>query len=141
MNRCDRPGTHRYTSSRCLPWPALRAGCAEAGDGRTRPAAARTDRQAEIVERSGSVMSFDLDRTTQRFSKTARGGVQVVVADDPQSKTEIGLIRQHLRHEADQLSRSDHADPTFPGHGHARPRGATRERRQDHRRQLATVRG
>ena len=111
MNRCDRPRTHRYTLlAVAAAVAALSAGCADIGDERA-PTAAGTDRQAEVAERGTSVMPFDLDRTTHHFQKTDSGGVQTVVADDPQDTTQIGLIQQHLRHEADQFSRGDFTDP------------------------------
>ncbi|GAB3970978.1 hypothetical protein [Plantactinospora veratri] len=56
-------------------------------------------------------MPFDLDRTTHRFSKTDTGGVQTVVADDPQDTTQIALIRQHLTSEVDRFRRGDFTDP------------------------------
>ena len=110
MNRCDRRRAHRYTLLAAVAVAALSAGCADGGD---RPAAptASSDRQAEVAERGESVMPFDLDRTTHRFSKTDSGGVQTVVADDPKDTSQIGLIQQHLRHEADQFRRGDFTDP------------------------------
>lgn len=86
------------------------AGCGGASD-KPQPPAAGADRQAEVAERGAAVMPFDLERTTHRFAKTSTGGVQTVVADDPGDATQIGLIRQHLRHEAEQFRQGRFTDP------------------------------
>lgn len=96
---------------------AAAAGCATASD-------APADRQAEVAERGRSVMPFDLDRTTHRFAKTATGGVQTVVADDPADAAQIRLIQQHLRQEADRFRAGDFGDPAQI-HGDAMPGLAT----------------
>ena len=41
----------------------------------------RSERQVLVAERGKSVMPFDLEQTTHRFTPTATGGVQDVVAD------------------------------------------------------------
>jgi hypothetical protein len=69
------------------------------------------DRQEAVADRGRSVMPFDLDRTTHRFVKSDSGGVQTVVADDPADSKQVGLVRQHLREEADRFGRGDFADP------------------------------
>ncbi|WP_051771054.1 hypothetical protein [Lentzea albidocapillata] len=56
-------------------------------------------------------MPFDLERTTHQFTKTDTGGVQTVIADDPQDTTQITLIQQHLTAEADRFRRGDFTDP------------------------------
>lgn len=56
-------------------------------------------------------MPFDLERTTHQFSKADTGGVQTVVADDPQDSTQVTLIRQHLTEEAERFRRGDFTDP------------------------------
>ena len=56
-------------------------------------------------------MPFDLERTTHRFTKTDTGGVQTVVADDPQDTAQITLIREHLTAEVDRFRRGDFTDP------------------------------
>jgi hypothetical protein len=70
-----------------------------------------SDRQADVAQRGSSVMPFDLDRTTHRFSKTDSGGVETVVADDATDSTQIALVRQHLRAEAERFGRGDFTDP------------------------------
>jgi hypothetical protein len=74
-------------------------------------------RQAEVAERGAEVMPFDLDATTHSFTKTDDGGVQVVVADDPDDADQIELIRSHLAEERDAFARGDFDDPAAI-HGH-----------------------
>lgn len=68
-------------------------------------------RREIVAERGAQVMPFSLDATTHVFDATARGGTQRVVANDPDDAREIGLIREHLRDEADAFSRGDFGDP------------------------------
>jgi hypothetical protein len=77
-------------------------------------------RQDEVAAKGRTVMPFDLNRTTHRFTKTPEGGVQTVVADDPLDQTQIRLIRGHLAQEATRFARGDFADPTSI-HGSAMP--------------------
>jgi hypothetical protein len=74
-------------------------------------------RQAEVAERGAGVMPFDLDATTHLFTKTDDGGVQVVVADDPEDTDQIDLIRGHLAEERDAFAQGDFDDPAAI-HGH-----------------------
>jgi hypothetical protein len=64
-----------------------------------------------INERAAQVMPFDLSRTHHTFSKTDRGGVQTVVADDPADGRNVGLIRAHLSHEAAEFRKGNFSDP------------------------------
>jgi hypothetical protein len=96
---------------------ALSAGCA---DDPSTPTPASSSRLAEVAERGASVMPFDLDRTTHHFTKTDSGGVQTVVADDPQDTAQATLIRQHLTEEVDRFRRGDFTDPSRI-HGHQMP--------------------
>ncbi|SFR29159.1 hypothetical protein SAMN04488564_11783 [Lentzea waywayandensis] len=86
----------------------LSSGC---GGNPSAPAPKTSDRQAEVAERGASVMPFDLERTTHRFAKTDTGGVQTVVADDPQDTTQVTLIQEHLTAEVDRFRRGDFTDP------------------------------
>lgn len=86
------------------------AGCAR-GTPTATPATASPDRQAEVAGRGASVMPFDLERTTHRFTKTDRGGEQTVVADDPRDTEQITLIRRHLTQETERFRRGDFTDP------------------------------
>jgi len=56
-------------------------------------------------------MPFDLEKTTHTFTKTADGGLQTVVADDPGDTEQILFIRTHLASEAEKFSRGDYSDP------------------------------
>jgi hypothetical protein len=110
MKDTDRFRARRYRAlavALVVATPA--AGCTDNGD--TAAPTAGADRQAQVAERGQSVMPFDLDRTTHRFTKTGSGGVQTVVADDPQDASQVGLVRQHLRQEADRFRRGDFTDP------------------------------
>ncbi|MGI3222672.1 aspartate carbamoyltransferase [Streptomyces sp. GTA36] len=69
------------------------------------------DRQETVAERGQSVMPFDLEQTTHRFTPTKTGGVQGVVADRPDDAQQIGLIRTHLQKEATAFSQGDFGDP------------------------------
>ncbi|UYQ65869.1 aspartate carbamoyltransferase [Streptomyces peucetius] len=75
------------------------------------PGGGRTERQEVVAERGGTVMPFDLEQTTHRFTPTATGGTQDVVADRRGDTEQIDLIRAHLRKEAEAFSRGDFADP------------------------------
>ncbi len=56
-------------------------------------------------------MPFQLEATTHIFTPTAGGGVQDVVADDPDDAEQIQLVREHLRAEAEAFRRGDFGDP------------------------------
>jgi hypothetical protein len=71
----------------------------------------KTERQAWVAERGKTVMPFDLEQTTHRFTPTATGGTQDVVADRRGDTEQTDLIRAHLRKEAAAFSRGDFADP------------------------------
>lgn len=75
------------------------------------PASSQT-KQEHLHEMGQTVMPFDLSKTTHFFEMTDSGGVQSVVAKDAQDKDQVGLIRQHLRREAEAFQRGDYADPT-----------------------------
>jgi hypothetical protein len=78
-------------------------------------ASQRHDRQANdqaaMRGRAAQVMPFDLSATTHTFTKTDRGGVQQVLANDPADGRNIGLIRSHLQQEAAAFRTGDYSDP------------------------------
>jgi hypothetical protein len=78
------------------------------------------DRQEEVAERGAEVMPFDLDATTHRFADTDDGGVQTVIADDPDDQAQVDLVREHLREERAAFARGDYDDPARI-HGHDMP--------------------
>ncbi|GKQ34045.1 aspartate carbamoyltransferase [Streptomyces sp. A012304] len=75
------------------------------------PGEGQSGRQKVVAERGRSVMPFDLEQTTHRFTPTAVGGVQDVLADRRDDAEQIGLIRAHLRKEAEAFGRGDFGDP------------------------------
>jgi hypothetical protein len=75
------------------------------------PASSQT-KQEHIHEMGQTVMPFDLNKTMHVFRMTESGGVQSVVVKDARDKDEVGLIRQHLRREAESFQRGDYTDPT-----------------------------
>jgi hypothetical protein len=74
--------------------------------------ASQETRQEEIAEKGARVMPFDLEETTHVFEKTRTGGVQEVVADDPNDVEQVALIREHLEEEAAAFRRGDLSDPS-----------------------------
>jgi hypothetical protein len=86
----------------------------------------RTGRQEAVAERGRSVMPFDLEGTTHHFTPTDTGGVQDVVADQPDDDKQIALIRTHLKQEAKAFARGDFGDPAQI-HGDSMPGLATLE--------------
>lgn len=68
-------------------------------------------RRAEVAERGGEVMPFDLDATTHRFTPVGDGLVQTVVADDPGDADQVALVRSHLADEAGRFAAGDYGDP------------------------------
>lgn len=118
MNRLDRPRTRRaLLLVAAAAAVALSSGCAEDPSTST---PASSGRQAEVAERGASVMPFDLERTTHQFTTTDTGGVQTVVADDPQDAAQITLIQQHLTAEVERFRRGDFTDPASI-HGNEMP--------------------
>jgi hypothetical protein len=70
-----------------------------------------SDRQQAIAERGATVMPFDLEVTTHRFTPLADGLEQTVVSDDPADLEQVALVRQHLAAEAARFRAGDFADP------------------------------
>ena len=68
--------------------------------------------QQEHVHRMAhSVMPFDMSKTLHIFKMTESGGVQRVIARNPGDTDQVGLIRQHLEHEAEKFRHGDYSDP------------------------------
>jgi len=70
-----------------------------------------TEKQAEVARKGALVMPFNLDQTRHIFSMTQDGGIQSVVARDRNNRSQIDLIRKHLREETDKFRRGDFSDP------------------------------
>lgn len=73
--------------------------------------AGETERRAEVARRGAAVMPFALQRTTHVFAKRSGGGVQTVVADDPDDSEQVALVRAHLGAEAEKFRRGELDDP------------------------------
>jgi hypothetical protein len=68
-------------------------------------------RQETVHNMGSSVMPFDLSQTTHIFEMTETGGIQQVIAKDPDDSAQVALIQQHLQHEAMLFSGGDFSDP------------------------------
>ena len=71
----------------------------------------QTDRQEMIHDAGSHVMPFELEQTTHIFLMTEDGGVQQVIANDPNDSTQVELIRQHIQHEAMLFGAGNFSDP------------------------------
>lgn len=89
-------------------------------------AAEPESRHAEVAARGGEVMPFDLDATRHRFLRTGDGGVQRVVALDPDDAANVAAIRAHLATIAAAFRARDFSDPKRI-HGAGMPGLATLE--------------
>jgi hypothetical protein len=67
--------------------------------------------QQHVHQMAHKVMPFDISKTVHIFKMTEFGGVQRVIAKDPESSDQIALIRQHLEHEAEKFRLGDYSDP------------------------------
>jgi hypothetical protein len=74
-------------------------------------AAAPTARQQEVAQKGAIVMPFNIKNSTHVFQKNQSGGIQQVVAKDPNDKDLIAAIRSHLEMEADRFGKGDYSDP------------------------------
>ncbi len=79
-----------------------------------------TSRQAEVSAHGAGVMPFDLKATVHLFSKNKTGGVQQVIAKNPQDSTQIRLIREHLQEIVGQFKTGNFSGPTHI-HGASMP--------------------
>jgi hypothetical protein len=73
---------------------------------------APSSRQEMVHGMGHEVMPFKMSATQHVFEMTESGGIQQVIARDPNDTAQIGLIRQHLHHEAMRFSSGDFSDPT-----------------------------
>lgn len=87
----------------------LAAGCVT--DDTATPAQSSEARQVEVATRGAPVMGFDLDATVHRFRKITDGGVQQVVARDPDDTEQIAAVRAHLREEHERFLAGDYSSP------------------------------
>ena len=82
--------------------------------------AAPTARQQEVAQKGAMVMPFNVHNSTHVFQKNTTGGIQQVLAKDPNDKDLVAAIRTHLEMEADRFSKGDYSDP-MKIHGMAMP--------------------
>ena len=68
-------------------------------------------RQLEVAKRGAEVMPFCLHKTRHQFTDTENGGIQRVIARDPDDQAQILLIRQHLEQLATNFSVGDYSGP------------------------------
>lgn len=73
--------------------------------------AAPTPRQQEVAQKGAMVMPFDVHNSTHVFQKNTTGGIQQVVAKDPNDKDLVAAIRTHLEMEAERFGKGDYSDP------------------------------
>lgn len=71
---------------------------------------AAEDRQSEVRQRGGDVMSFSLDATQHVFEKTDFGGLQRVIAREGHAD-QVEHIRGHLKMIADSFAKADFSTP------------------------------
>ena len=76
--------------------------------------------QEHVHQMSHDVMPFDMTKTLHIFKMTETGGIERVVVRESKDGEQVTLIRQHLKHEADNFIRGDYSDP-FKLHGAAMP--------------------
>lgn len=65
----------------------------------------------EVAQLGKHVMPFDLNQTLHIFSKVKNGGVQQVIAKDPQNNIQIDLIREHLNKITRDFKQANFSDP------------------------------
>ena len=82
--------------------------------------AADAQRQAAVAERAEEVMPFSLKATTHIFTKTAKGGVQRVVAGNATDAKQVILVRAHLQKIKEQFLKGDFSGPAHV-HGEDMP--------------------
>jgi hypothetical protein len=65
----------------------------------------------EVEKRGAQVMPFYLEQTTHIFTKTEKGGLQVVISKESADKGQIELIRAHLFKISRDFMQGDFSDP------------------------------
>lgn len=72
---------------------------------------APTARQQDVAKKGAMVMPFNVKNSTHVFQKNQYGGIQQVVAKDPNDKALVDAIRKHLEMEAARFGQGDYSDP------------------------------
>ena len=68
-------------------------------------------RQDVVAARGAAVMPFDQARTMHHFLANDSGGVEKVMANDSGDTSQIALVREHLKMEAERFAQGDFSDP------------------------------
>ena len=71
----------------------------------------QANRQDMVHDMGSNVMPFDLSQTAHIFEMTESGGIQQVIAKDPNNSTQIALIQQHIQHEITMFAAGNFSDP------------------------------
>jgi hypothetical protein len=74
--------------------------------------AADAQRQAEVAKLGVDVMPFSLKATTHVFTKSAKGGIQRVVAKNAADTRQVALVREHLHEIQAQFLKGDFSGPS-----------------------------
>lgn len=83
-----------------------------AGHAAHAPSMAENQRQAEVAQRGGDVMPFELSSTTHFFSRSVHGGVQQVVAKHANDPVQVRRVREHLETIRRQFLSGDYSGPS-----------------------------
>lgn len=78
-------------------------------------AAAPTARHAKVTaaaQTAALALPFNVQNSTQAFQKTQSGGIQQLVAKDPNDKALVAAIRSYLEKEAVAFGNADYSVPT-----------------------------
>ena len=67
--------------------------------------------QEHVHQMSHSVMPFDMLKTVHIFKMTESGGVERVIAKDPNDIEQVVLIQEHLKYESERFQHGDYSDP------------------------------
>ena len=69
--------------------------------------------QERVHHMSSDVMPFDVAKTIHIFKMTEAGGIERVIARDPNDTEQVVLIQEHLKHEADRFQQGNYSDPAM----------------------------
>lgn len=115
QGRPSRPGRIRIVLAVVPLLALLGVGC-----GTSTGTSSEGSRQKQVAQNGAAVMPFDLERTTHRFVPTDDGLLEEVSSDVRGDAEQIGLIREHLKHEVQRFRQGDFGDPARI-HGTAMP--------------------
>ena len=67
--------------------------------------------QEHVHHMSHTVMPFEMSKTLHVFQMTDDGGILRVVTREAGAADQVGLIQQHLKHEAEEFQKGNFGDP------------------------------